>query len=133
MFQQQQQQPNINPMKDVEVSTPPDDSISALEFSPATMQQTFLIAGSWDSTVRCWEVAPTGNTAPKSLKNVGAPVLDVAWQDDGAKVFIASVDKTVKMWDLGSDQVVQIGAHDAAVKTCHWVKAPNYSCLMTGE
>ena len=23
--------------------------------------------------------------------------------------------------------------HDKAVKTCHWVQAPNYSCLMTGS
>ena len=23
--------------------------------------------------------------------------------------------------------------HDAAVKTCHWIQAPNYSCLMTGS
>lgn len=26
---------------------------------------------------------------------------------------------------------VQVAAHDAPVKTCHWVKAPNYTCLMT--
>lgn len=42
----------INPMKDFEVASPPDDSVSALKFSPATIQQNFLIAGSWDSSVR---------------------------------------------------------------------------------
>lgn len=40
-----------NPMKDFEVSSPPDDSISALAFSPATIPQNFLIAGSWDCNV----------------------------------------------------------------------------------
>lgn len=40
-----------NPMKDFEVVSPPEDSVSALEFSPATLQQNYLIAGSWDSNV----------------------------------------------------------------------------------
>lgn len=26
-----------------------------------------------------------------------------------------------------------IDQHDKAVKTCHWLQAPNYSCLMTGS
>lgn len=43
-----------NPNKDFEVTQPPDDSISALAFSPAAMQQNFLIAGSWDNTVSIW-------------------------------------------------------------------------------
>ena len=41
-----------NPNKDMEVSNPPDDSISSLAFSPASVQQNFLIAGSWDNNVR---------------------------------------------------------------------------------
>lgn len=42
-----------NPNKDFEVTQPPDDTISAMAFSPAAMQQNFLIAGSWDNSVRC--------------------------------------------------------------------------------
>lgn len=71
----------VNPMKDFEVVSPPDDTVSALEFSPATVQQNFLIAGSWDSSVRCWEVEQTGKTVPKSMKMMGGPVLDVCWSD----------------------------------------------------
>lgn len=37
--------------KDFEVTQPPDDSVSALVFSPAALQQNFLIAGSWDNSV----------------------------------------------------------------------------------
>lgn len=61
------------------------------------------------------------------------PVLDVCWSDDGSKVFTASCDKTAKMWDLNSNQAIQIAQHDAPVKTVHWIKAPNYSCVMTGS
>lgn len=27
----------------------------------------------------------------------------------------------------------QVAAHEAPVKTCHWIKAPNYTCLMTAS
>lgn len=35
------------------------------------------------------------------------------------------------MWDLGSNQTMQVAQHEAPVKTVHYVKAPNYTCLMT--
>ncbi|KAJ8962498.1 hypothetical protein NQ318_000888 [Aromia moschata] len=124
---------SANPMKDFEVVQPPDDSISSLAFSPATLPQNFLIAGSWDNNVRCWEIEQNGSSVPKSMQSCGGPVLDVAWSDDGTKVFMAGCDKQAKMWDLASNQVVQVALHDAPIKTCHWIKAPNYSCLMTGS
>lgn len=36
---------------DIEVTQPPDDSISALAFSPASLTQNYLIAGSWENSV----------------------------------------------------------------------------------
>jgi len=42
---------STNPMKDFEVMSPPDDSVSSLAFSPSSLAQNFLIAGSWDSNV----------------------------------------------------------------------------------
>lgn len=46
---------------------------------------------------------------------------------------MASCDKTAKCWDLASNQAIQVAAHDAPIKTCHWIKASTYSCLMTGS
>ncbi|KAI9551497.1 hypothetical protein GHT06_021830 [Daphnia sinensis] len=124
---------NHNPMKDFEVVSPPDESISCLEFSPASIPQNFLIAGSWDNHVRCWEIDQTGKSIPKSQETMQGPVLDVAWSDDGSKVFMAGCDKMAKCWDLNSNQSIQVAAHDAPIKTCHWIKSHNYSCLMTGS
>ena len=28
---------------------------------------------------------------------------------------------------------IQVAEHDAPIKTCHWIKSPGYSCLMTGS
>lgn len=124
---------NVNPMKDFEVTQPPDDSTSCLAFSPSTVPQNFLIAGSWDKSVRCWEIEQSGKSVPKSMQSCSEPVLDVCWSDDGTKVYLASCDKTAKVWDLASNQTMQVAQHDAPIKTCHWVKAPNYTCLMTGS
>uniref|UniRef100_A0A3Q1IXU7 Rae1 protein homolog n=1 Tax=Anabas testudineus TaxID=64144 RepID=A0A3Q1IXU7_ANATE len=120
-----------NPMKDVEVTSPPDDSISCLAFSPPTMPGNFLIGGSWANDVRCWEVQDNGQTVPKAQQMHTGPVLDACWSDDGSKVFTASCDKTAKMWDLNSNQAMQIAQHDGPIKAIHWIKAPNYSCIMT--
>ncbi|KAJ8305595.1 hypothetical protein KUTeg_016140 [Tegillarca granosa] len=57
-----------------------------------------------DIEVRCWEVHQSGQTVPKAQQTHTGPVLTCDWSD-----------------------------HDAAVKTVHWIKAPNYSCLMTGS
>ncbi len=38
-------------LQDVEVTSPPDDSISCLAFSPPTMPGNFLIGGSWANDV----------------------------------------------------------------------------------
>lgn len=70
-----------NPMQDFEVVSPPDDSVSSLAFSPASIPQNFLVAGSWDCNVRCWEVEQSGKTVPKSMQSMAAPVLAVCWSD----------------------------------------------------
>lgn len=75
-----------NPMKDAEVASAPSDSISALAFSPLSLPQNYLIAGSWDNSLRCWEVHSNGaqqnwQTIPKAQQTHQAPVLDVAWSD----------------------------------------------------
>ena len=122
-----------NPNKDIEVSNPSDDSISSLAFSPPSLPNNFLVAGSWDNNVRCWEITAQATTVPKAQQTMGGPILDTCWHDDGSKVFMASCDKQVKCWDLGSNQAVQVAEHQAPIKACRWVKAPNYSALMTAS
>ena len=74
------------------------------------------MAGSWDHNVRCWQIEQNGQTIPKAQQTAGGPVLDVCWSTDGSKVFTACGDKMARMWDLGSNQYVQIAAHDAPGK-----------------
>ncbi len=62
-----------NPMKDIEVLSPPDDSVSCLKFSPAQAgmgASNFLVAGSWDNNVRCWEIKGNGQSEPKTQQSM---------------------------------------------------------------
>jgi len=121
-----------NPMKDYEALEPPSDCISSLKFAPASMGN-FIISGSWDNAVRCWEIESSGKIQPKAQQKADAPVLDVCWGEDPVRVFVASCDKQARMWDLQANSLVQVAQHDAPIKTCHWVKTSTYSCLMTGS
>ena len=120
-------------MSGIEVSQPPEDSISCLKFSPESVPQPFLIGTSWANDIRCWEIQDNGQSIPKAFKTHDAPVLSAAWSNDGTKVFTASCDKTAKMWDLQSDQFIQIAQHDAPIKTIHHIVRPSYQCVMTGS
>jgi len=65
---------------------------------------------------------------------------------------MAGADQMAKCWDIPSNHCIQVlqllsyyisqriiillikvAAHDAPIKTCHWISSPNYSCLMTGS
>ena len=73
---------NHNPMNDFEVVHSPDDAVTCMSFSPASIAQAnYLIAGSLDNNVSCWEIQSTGNSIPKMKQSMTAPVLDVAWSN----------------------------------------------------
>lgn len=62
--------------KDIAVSSPPEDSISHIRFSPASEH---LAVASWDKKVRIYEVDQNGNTQGKALFDHEGPVLSCCW------------------------------------------------------
>ena len=82
--------------------------------------------------VRCWELADTGPVAKAQISHT-APVLTCCWHSDGTKAFTAGCDSTAKIWDLASNQTMDIAAHESPIKSVHWVQGKSYSCLMTGS
>jgi mRNA export factor len=61
---------------DIELSSPPEDGISDLSFSP---QAELLAVSSWDKKVRIYEISPTGSSIGKAAYEHDAPVLSVSW------------------------------------------------------
>jgi mRNA export factor len=105
----QMQDPNTN--QSAVVPQSPGDTISCLAWSP----QNLLAAGSWDKSVRIWEVSPSGINARLAYNHEG-PVLCCAFSRDGARLVSGGADNKVKMKVLATQQDQQIGQHDAPVK-----------------
>lgn len=105
-----------------------------MKFSPETANShnTYLAGSSWDNRVRVWELGSSGTSTPKAEQVHQGPVLSLCWSNDGTKIFSVGADKCAHMWDLASNQFVQVGAHDAPIKTVHFISSPNYACIMTG-
>ncbi|GAQ82886.1 mRNA export protein [Klebsormidium nitens] len=121
--------PPYNPNKDIEVQQPPNDGITSLGFSP---KANYLVATSWDTEVRCYEVQSTGATNPKAGTKADQPVLCSAWKDDGASVFFGGCDKQAKLWNLGSGAPPQtVAMHDEPIKELAWI--PEMNMLATGS
>eukprot|EP00800_Vazella_pourtalesii_P008605 TRINITY_DN22342_c0_g1_i1.p1 TRINITY_DN22342_c0_g1~~TRINITY_DN22342_c0_g1_i1.p1 ORF type:complete len:358 (-),score=62.72 TRINITY_DN22342_c0_g1_i1:236-1282(-) len=120
---------NHNPMKDLELPNCPDDSISMIKFSP---NANYLLCGSWDNTVRCWEVAEAGSGLKAKISH-DAPVLSCCWHSDGTKAFTTGCDNYAKLWDLATNQTMNVAMHESPIKSVHWIEGKSYSCLMTGS
>ena len=60
---------------EVKLKSVPEDAISAVKFAPNTSQ--FLLAGSWDSTLRLYDIV---SNSLKSTFVLKSPVLDIAFQ-----------------------------------------------------
>jgi len=97
-------------------------------------QGKFLVAGSWDNQIRCWEIQSSFNninSVPKASTSHDAPVLCASWSGDGSKVFSGGCDNKAKMWSLQTGQSTVVGTHNAPIKSVFWMDEMNL--LQTGS
>src|SRR5438034_9253103 len=66
--------------KDVALTSPPEDSISDLAFSPVS---DYLAVSSWDKKVRIYEINEQGMSEGKAIFEHEAPVLNCCWSPVG--------------------------------------------------
>ncbi|KAJ7719380.1 WD40-repeat-containing domain protein [Mycena metata] len=116
--------------KDIEMDNPPTDSISSLSFSG---QADYLAVGSWDNSVRIYEVGAGGQSQGKAMYQHEGPVLSVCWNKEGNKVFSGGADNAGRMYDLATGQATQVAQHDAPIKVVKWVDTPQAGILATGS
>ncbi|KAJ8360171.1 hypothetical protein SKAU_G00166960 [Synaphobranchus kaupii] len=103
----------------------PEDSISAVKFSPSTAQ--FLLVSSWDSTVRLFDVG--GNSMRMKYQHL-APVLDCAFYDP-THSWSGGLDMQLKTHDLNTDQETIVGTHDAPIRCVEY--CPEVNVMVTGS
>ncbi|KAI9827014.1 MAG: RNA export factor gle2 [Phylliscum demangeonii] len=120
--------------KDIPLSSPPEDSVSDIAFSP---QSEHLAVGSWDNKVRIYEINNQGASQGKAMFEHQGGVLSVHWSKDGTKVVGSGVDKAARLMDLGSGNmtVQQVAAHDAPIRAVRFFEVANVNApmLVTGS
>src|SRR6266581_2980073 len=104
------------------------DRVLGLAFAP---DGSTLASGSWDRTVKLWEVA--SGRLLQTLSGHRDKVHCVAWSPDGRTVASGSVDKTIWLYDVvqGHSQVALRG-HSAAVYSLAFT-SDSASLLSGGE
>ncbi|CUS13173.1 unnamed protein product [Tuber aestivum] len=117
---------------DITLSSPPEDSISDLEFS---MKSDLLAVASWDKRVRIYDVSQTGANSGRAIYAHGGPVLSVAWSNDGGKLVSGGADNAARLWDAATGQSAQVAAHDDPIRSVRWFTLPgaNAQMVITGS
>ena len=72
------------------------------------------------------------NSQPLCCTNANAPQLGMSFSRDG-RAFFGGCDHGASMWDLTSNQVQQVAAHDQPIQCVHYVEDNvNQPMLITG-
>ena len=103
---------------DSAIVSPPTDGVSSLNFTPAP-NANFIVSTSWSGQVQCWEVGMQGTSVVSQPKAETKHdfALDSEWTQDGTKIITCGCDRTIKLWDLASNQQTVVGSHDAPVRS----------------
>ncbi|KAF7424222.1 hypothetical protein PC9H_009527 [Pleurotus ostreatus] len=115
--------------RDVEAPQPPSDSISSMSFSG---RADYLAAGSWDNSVRIYEVDNSLQSQYKAMYSHRGPVLSVCWNSAGDKLFSGGADNAGLMFDPFTGQSIQVAQHDAPIKAVKWIDSQS-GILATGS
>lgn len=95
----------------MEISAPPQDLISRVQFSP---NGSSLLASSWDNTVRVYS---SSNGSLQTVSDMSAPLLDATWsKTDSTLIYTAGLEKVVYEINTTNRRLTQKGQnHDGAV------------------
>ena len=105
--------------------------IISVAFSP---NGQLLASGSWDDTIKLWQVHNRGAQLLKTLTGHKNPVLSVAFSPNGQLLASGSLDKTIKLWqvqDGGAQLLKTLTGHKADVNSVAF--SPNGQLLASGS
>ena len=72
-------------------------------FLISSIQSRYIASGSWDKTVKLWDVS--SGKLENTFEGHTAGVASVAFSPDGKYIASGSFDKTIKLWDVSSGKL----------------------------
>ncbi|KAF5347515.1 hypothetical protein D9758_014510 [Tetrapyrgos nigripes] len=104
-------------------------SVESVAFSP---DDTKLASGSWDHTIRLWDVA-TGTQIMEPLQGHTNAVGSVAFSCDGTKLASGSWDCTLRLWDVATGTQITNPLQGHTHDVCQVAFSPDGIKLASGS
>ncbi|KAH8853381.1 Mitotic checkpoint protein BUB3 [Schistosoma japonicum] len=109
------------------LSSLPTDGVTSVRFQPGKAAPQFLVASSWDCTVRIYDVA---SGSQRLYYQHSTPVLDTTFSDT-VHVVSGSIDGELKLFDCNTNQNQILGSCLRAISTMHYNS--NIQACITGS
>lgn len=109
-----------------EVSSPPADGISSVQFSPEN--EGMLLASSWDRTVRLYSIDHSSSTQLAWFEHPAATLTSCFW--GSSTCLSGGLDTVVRLIDFPSQSMRVLGQHEAPVRCA--VRNQELGTLQTG-
>ena len=111
---------------DYQLSQASEDTLTSI-----AIRGSRIVASSWAKDVRVWDIVGGSSATPKTMQSFPLPMLSCALDSSASNVVLGCTDGAVKLWDLQSNVVRDLGKHDAGVKECFWI--PQLNAAVTGS
>jgi WD40 repeat protein len=89
------------------------NTIATVDFNP---EGRILASGSFDSTVKLWQLSPNGGQELMTLNEHSGPIRKVRFSPDGSSLAAMSMDGKILVWDItsqgGGDLLTLVGHED---------------------
>lgn len=102
------------------------DAFSNISWAP-TIPQVFA-ATTWNGELRIFEITSSGfgpTIIQKMVYNFPLPALKCTWNDQSTQIYVGLMDGTIKVFDIGSSQVADVGRHATGISSLHFVPGMN--------
>ena len=103
------------------------DSISSIAWAPPQIGN-FFATTSWDGELRIMSLEQ-GQFGPaifqKNATKFNSAAMKCTWNDQGNQIYVGLMDGSIKLYDLGSGQVAEVGRHGAPISSLNFVPGMN--------